>query len=250
MAHKIHMGSQLPSVVGTSKTPGVPYEIYGYMNSVNNFSKVIDPADPAAARFATARPPAPRKPKRSSRSPLGLPAAPATTTSISPPAFPPVRSRTTPADHRRTTPSAPTAISLRGDALRCLHPGRARGAHRHGGFVPQNPNTLLAGFNLAITSVTNTSAGNAPTVNFTLTDDKGNNIALSAAATLSFTMSGPTTDYGAINFGANSTTPGYVTESATAATCAAGGTCSYTFTHVIPATATGTYVMGGRRARP
>src|ERR1035438_8639792 len=62
---------------------------------------------------------------------------------------------------------------------------------------------------------------------------------------MSFHMSGPTTDYGAINFGANSTTPGYVTESATAATCAAGGTCSYTFTHVIPATATGTYVMGG-----
>ncbi len=46
MAHKIHMGSQLPSVVGTSTTPGVPYEITGYMNSLSNFSTVIDPADP------------------------------------------------------------------------------------------------------------------------------------------------------------------------------------------------------------
>jgi hypothetical protein len=59
--HKIHMGSQLPSVVGTKTTPGVPYEIAGYMNSVNNFSTVIDPAIPAAAKFATARPPAPRR---------------------------------------------------------------------------------------------------------------------------------------------------------------------------------------------
>jgi OmcA/MtrC family decaheme c-type cytochrome len=45
MAHKIHMGSSLPSVVGTSSTPGVPYQIIGYMNSVNDFSKVVDPAN-------------------------------------------------------------------------------------------------------------------------------------------------------------------------------------------------------------
>ena len=41
---------------------------------------------------------------------------------------------------------------------------------------PQNPDTLLAGINLAITSVKNTTAGKAPTVNFTVEDDKGNNI--------------------------------------------------------------------------
>ena len=46
-------------------------------------------------------------------------------------------------------------------------------------IYPQNPDTLLAGINLAITSVTNTSAGQTPTVNFTLKDDKGNNIPLS-----------------------------------------------------------------------
>lgn len=44
MAHKIHMGSSLPSVVGTTTTKGVPYQIYGYMNSVNDFSTVVDPA--------------------------------------------------------------------------------------------------------------------------------------------------------------------------------------------------------------
>ena len=58
-------------------------------------------------------------------------------------------------------------------------------------------------------------------------------------------MSGPTTDYGAINFGSGtSATPGYVTESATGATCTSGA-CTYTFTHVIPAAATGTYTIGG-----
>ncbi|HEV8041451.1 MAG TPA: OmcA/MtrC family decaheme c-type cytochrome, partial [Bryobacteraceae bacterium] len=46
MAHKIHMGSQLPSVVGTKTTPGVPYQIVGFGNSVNDFSTVVDPSDP------------------------------------------------------------------------------------------------------------------------------------------------------------------------------------------------------------
>src|SRR5208282_4613021 len=40
MAHKIHMGSSLPSVVA-----GTPYQITGYQNSVNDFSTVVDPAD-------------------------------------------------------------------------------------------------------------------------------------------------------------------------------------------------------------
>ena len=101
---------------------------------------------------------------------------------------------------------------------------------------PQNPDTLLAGINLAITSVTNTSAGQTPTVNFTLQDDKGNNIALSQAATLNFTMAGPTTDYGYTSFGSGTaSTPGYVTESASKAACSSSGACTYTFTHAIPA---------------
>ncbi len=42
IAHKIHMGSSLPSVVGTATTKGVPYQIYGFMNSVNDFSTVVE----------------------------------------------------------------------------------------------------------------------------------------------------------------------------------------------------------------
>jgi OmcA/MtrC family decaheme c-type cytochrome len=111
---------------------------------------------------------------------------------------------------------------------------------------PQNPDTLLPGINLAITSVTDTSAGQTPTVNFTLKDDKGNNIPLSQPSTLQFTMAGPTTDYGYTSFGSGTSgTPGYVTENALKASCSSSGVCAYTFTHAIPAGATGTYTIGG-----
>jgi OmcA/MtrC family decaheme c-type cytochrome len=48
------------------------------------------------------------------------------------------------------------------------------------------------------------------------------------------------------NFGSGtSSTPGYVTESASKAACDSSGNCAYTFTHSIPAGATGTYSIGG-----
>ncbi len=241
MAHKIHMGSQLPSVVGTAKTPGVPYQIVGFMNSVNDFSTVVDPADPRRCAVC--------------------------------------HSQSTGAAQEKaflTNPSRAACGACHDDvnfATGVNHPGGFQpddtqchnchiaqgelpfdasilGAHvvptDTAKLYPQNPNTLLPGINLAITSVTNTSAGQAPTVEFTVEDDKGNNIPLSKVSTLQFTMAGPTTDYGYTSFGANTaSTPGYVTESAAKAACGAGGICTYTFTHALPAKATGTYTMGG-----
>jgi OmcA/MtrC family decaheme c-type cytochrome len=60
-------------------------------------------------------------------------------------------------------------------------------------------------------------------------------------------MDGPTTDYGSTNFGV--ATPGYVSESATNATCGGDGTCVYQFQTAIPAGASGTFTIGveGRR---
>ena len=246
MAHQIHMGSQLPSVVGTSTTPGVPYEIAGYGGNLTNFSKVIDPADPRRCEVCHSQTTGAAQAKAFMTNPTRA-ACGACHDDIN---FATGFSTGSEPNH----PAGPLADDTQ--CANCHIPqgetpfdASILGAHvvptDTAALYPQNPNTLLAGFNLAITSVTNTSAGKAPTVNFTLTDDKGNNLPLSQASTLSFTMSGPTSDYGNTNFGANATTPGYVTESATAATCAAGGTCSYTFTHVIPAGSTGTYVMGG-----
>jgi OmcA/MtrC family decaheme c-type cytochrome len=110
---------------------------------------------------------------------------------------------------------------------------------------PQNPDTLLSGINLLITGVTNTRAGSAPVVAFTLLDNNQKPIALSALGSLSFTMAGPTTDYGYTIFGAAGT-PGYVTESAaTTSKCDAKGNCTYAFNNIVPAMAAGTYAIGG-----
>ena len=48
--HSLHMGSSLPTVVGTATTPGVPYQVAGYMDFISDFSKVIDPAMAATLR--------------------------------------------------------------------------------------------------------------------------------------------------------------------------------------------------------
>jgi OmcA/MtrC family decaheme c-type cytochrome len=241
MAHKIHMGSSLPSVVGTTTTKGVPYQIYGYMNSVNDFSTVVDPAQAQRCEVCHSQ----------------------TTGAAQAAAF-------------MTTPSRAACGSCHDDvdfATGVNHPGgfqaddtechnchipqgetpfdaSIQGAHvvatDTAATYPQNPNTLLAGINLAITSVTDTSAGKAPTVNFTVQDDKANNIPLAKLGFLQFTMAGSTTDYGYTSFGSDTAgTPGYVSESALKAACSASGDCSYTFTHAIPAAATGTYSIGG-----
>lgn len=113
-----------------------------------------------------------------------------------------------------------------------------------------NPNTLLSGVNFSITGVTNTTAGNAPVVAFTLLDNNKNPIAPSALGSLSFTMAGPTTDYGYTIFGTSTSTPGYVTESAlSGAKCDGKGNCTYSFTNLVPAKATGTYAIGGEARR-
>jgi OmcA/MtrC family decaheme c-type cytochrome len=245
--HKLHMGSQLPSVLGTKTTPGVPFEVAGYMNIISNFSTVIDPADPRRCEVC--------------------------------------HSQTTGAAQATAFLSQPTRAACGAchddinfatgfsDGPEVNHPGgpQPNDSECHNCHIPQgempfdasilgahvvpadtaanyppNPDTLLAGINLAITSVTDTSAGKTPTVHFTLRDNKGNNIPLSQPDTLNFTMAGPTTDYGYTSFGTGTaSTPGYVTESALKADCSSSGACAYTFTHAVPKGATGTYTIGG-----
>jgi OmcA/MtrC family decaheme c-type cytochrome len=243
-AHKLHMGSQLPSVIGTTTTPGVPYEIIGYMNSVNNFSTVIDPADPRRCGVC--------------------------------------HSQTTGAAQATAFLTKPTRA-----ACGACHDDVdfATGANHPGGFqfddnecadchiqkgetpfdasilgahvvpadtmasYPQNPNTLIGSVVIQLTGVTNTGAGQKPTVTFTIKDQNGNPLAMSQLEDLSFTMAGPTTDYGYTSFGSDVTTPGYVSEDGTVATCDANSNCSYTFLHAIPANAKGTYGIAAESER-
>lgn len=112
-----------------------------------------------------------------------------------------------------------------------------RGAH-----VAPTASSLLSGLTVNITKVVNGTAGSLPMVSFNVQDSSANPVPLSALNSISFTLAGPTSDYGYTNFGA--TTPGYVTESAAKATCDASSNCTYTFTHAVPAGATGTYAIG------
>jgi OmcA/MtrC family decaheme c-type cytochrome len=113
-----------------------------------------------------------------------------------------------------------------------------------GAHVAPTASSLLSGLVVNITKVTGGTVGSAPTVAFNVQDGKGNPVALSKLGSISFTMAGPTTDFGTTSFGSDVTTPGYVTESATKATCDANSNCLYAFTHAVPAKATGTFAIG------
>jgi OmcA/MtrC family decaheme c-type cytochrome len=107
---------------------------------------------------------------------------------------------------------------------------------------------MIPGLNFTLVKVVNGGAGQKPSVTFTVRDNSSNGIPKSAFKTgsgsLSLTMAGPTSDYGYTSFGSNVTTPGYVTGSVVnSASCSNDGTCMYTFTHSVPANATGTYAI-------
>ena len=238
MAHKIHMGSSLPSVVGTATTKGVPYQIAGYMNFITDFSTVVDPATVQRCEVCHSQ----------------------TTGAAQATAF-------------MTMPSRVACGSCHDDvnfATGANHPGgfqpddtqchnchvpqgelpfdaSIQGAHVTASDTaltyPQNPDTLITGDAIVITGITNTLAGEKPVVKFTIKDTKGNVLKMSDLEDLGFTMAGPTTDYGYTSFGSDVTTPGIVSEDGTVATCDSSSNCTYTFLHAIPAKATGTYAI-------
>jgi len=226
--HKIHMGASLPSVI--AGTPYIPA-----MNSFGtfNYSTVAFPADPGDPRRCVV-----------------------------------CHSQTTGAAQATAFLSNPTRAacgSCHDDvnfATGANHPGGIQAndalcANCHipqgemdfdasilGAHVAPTASTLLSGLAVNITKVQNGTAGSAPVVSFTVLNTAKQGIPLSQLGSISFTMAGPTTDYGYTSFGSNVTTPGYVTESASGATCDNNGNCMYTFTHTVPAKATGTYAIG------
>jgi OmcA/MtrC family decaheme c-type cytochrome len=90
----------------------------------------------------------------------------------------------------------------------------------------------LNGFVFNIVSVTNTAAGQNPTVTFTVRDNAGNGINI-ASDSVSLVMGGPTTDYSS-----------FVSEAVAKAPGTPDGTYTWTMKNAIPAAATGTYSIG------
>jgi OmcA/MtrC family decaheme c-type cytochrome len=227
--HKIHMGSSLPSVQA-----GTPYQIIGFQNSVNDWSTVVYPAD--VRRCKTCH--NPNNGAAQTNAWLTNPNRAACGSCHDNVNF------ATGANHVNLPEVSDSQCTD------CHFPqgelefdASILGAHT----IPDQ-STTLQGINFTLVSAVNSGAGQKPTVTFTVKNNAGNGIPMSqfqSGGSLSLTMAGPTSDYGYTNFGSGVTTPGYVTESvASSASCSADGTCSYTFTHAVPATATGTYAIG------
>jgi OmcA/MtrC family decaheme c-type cytochrome len=223
MIHELHMGASLPSVIA-----GTPLIING-----TDFSKVVFPADPGDPRRCQT-----------------------------------CHSQTTGATQATaylTNPTRAACGACHNDvnfATGVNHPGGPQfddnecatchipqgeidfDASIIGAHIAPTTSSLLAGLVVNITKVQNGTAGTAPVVSFTVVNTAGAGIPLSKLGSISFTMAGPTTDYGYTSFGSSVTTPGYVTESALGAACDNNGNCQYTFNHLVPAQATGTYAIG------
>ncbi len=219
--HKIHMGASLPSVItGTPYVPAV--NTFGAFD----YSKVVFPADPGDPRRCET--------------------CHAQTTAY------------------LTNPTRAACGSCHDDvnfATGVNHPGGPQfddnecatchipqgeidfDASIKGAHIAPTSSSLISGLAVNITKVSNGTAGTAPVVSFTVLDAKSTPVLLSKLGSISFTMAGPTSDYGYTVFG-NATTPGYVTESAAGATCDTSGNCQYTFTHIVPAKSIGTYAIG------
>jgi OmcA/MtrC family decaheme c-type cytochrome len=231
-AHKIHMGSQLPSVIA-----GKPYQVVGYQNAVSDWSTVVLPSDPRRCAFchedvkvtgATQSNNWLTNPSRAAcgachddvnfatgKNHVNLPQV----------------------DDNQCTQCHIPQGELEFDAS-------IKGAHT----VPTQSATN-AGIVINLTNVVNGVAGKAPTVTFTVKDYSGNAVTMAqltgGSNRLALVMAGPTTDYGYTSFGSDVTTPGYVSENPVpTAQCTPDGTCTYTFTHAVPAKATGTYAIG------
>jgi OmcA/MtrC family decaheme c-type cytochrome len=230
MTHKIHMGRQLPSVVA-----GKPYQIIGNAQRVSDWSTVGFPADPR--RCDACHEPQSKTGAAQGDAWLKNPNRAACGACHDNVNF------ATGANHVNLP-----QISDR-ECSNCHIPqgelefdASIKGAHTVPAETTANPGMVVT-----LVKVDNGVAGKAPTITFTLKNFKGVPVAPSqlTGGRLSFVMAGPTSDYGYTSFGSDVTTPGYVSESAlTAAKCGQDGTCTYTFTHAIPAKAAGTYAIG------
>ena len=214
MAHKIHMGSQLPSVIA-----GTPYQIIGNAQSVNDYSTVVFPADPRRCTFCheqntgAAQKLAYLKPN--------IAACGACHDDVN---------FATGANHQDIVQTSNKECVLCHQAQGEIEfDGSVTGAHTIPEFSAQLPGVVIG-----LKSITNTAPGAKPTVTFTLQDKSGNPIPFSQMARVRFQVAGPNTDY-----------PTTTTGTVAAPTTNADGSLSWTFTSSpIPAGSKGSFTLG------
>lgn len=230
LAHKIHMGSQLPSVQG-----GKPYQIIGRGGSVSDWSSVVHPSDPRRCTVC-------HQQDSGAAQAMAYLTRP---TRVSCGSCHDDVNFATGQNHAGGPQISDNQCAA------CHNPqgelefdASIKGAHT----IPTE-SSMLSGLTFEIQRIDNGMAGQKPTVTFSIKDKTGA-VPLSKLNNLSLVMAGPSSDYGYTSFGSDVTTPGYVSESATtAAQCGQDGVCTYTFNHAVPMNARGTFAIGmeGRR---
>jgi OmcA/MtrC family decaheme c-type cytochrome len=222
MIHKIHMGENLPSVKA-----GKPYQIIGNAQSMNDFSTVAFPSPMMQCEVCH------EQNKGAAQQTAHL--------------LNPSRATCGSCHDNVNFDTGENHVDLPmfndNQCKNCHIPqgendfdASISGAHA----VPQT-SSLLTGLQWGIVKVDNGTAGQKPTVTFTVKNKNGDPLQLSDLARVALTLAGPTTDYTAFGHG-------YVQDDVSKAT-GSNGTYTWTMSQAIPADAKGTFAIGieGRR---
>ena len=220
MIHKIHMGENLPSVQA-----GTPYQIIGFNQSVNDYSTVAFPQDLRNCATCHGAANATTPPPTQTANWYTYPNRAACQSCHDDVNF------ATGANH-------PGGVQVDDSACATCHQPQGAlewDASVMGAHTVPHKSTQLRGLNAQILSVANATPGQTPTVTFQLEQNDGSVVLPSSlGSNLNLLMGGPTTDYAIDPFRENAS--GAAAESG-------GGGFIYTFTHPIPANATGTWTF-------
>ena len=212
LIHKIHRGSELPSVMG-----GHPYYIVGHNQAIQDYSGVVWPTDLRHCDYCHTGP--------NKEDTLMYPSRAACGSCHDNVDF------TTGANHSGL-------VQTNDDHCSSCHQSTMTkefdlsipGAH----VIPEYSDQLI-GINLNITSVTDTTPGSRIKVTYKITDNKGAAINPNDMDHLALTLAGNTTDYSHIWTDSNIWT---------SSTSNGDGSYTYTFNEPIPNNATGSYAVG------
>ncbi|MDE3164258.1 MAG: OmcA/MtrC family decaheme c-type cytochrome, partial [Acidobacteriota bacterium] len=214
MVHKIHMGSELPSVQA-----GTPYQIIGYQQSVSDWSTVVLPSDPRRCQFC-----------HEAQNVTGATQSDAWLKN-------PNRAACGSCHDNVNFATGQNHVNLPqvsdNECKNCHIPqGELEfDASIMGAHTVETQSATRPGLVFNILRVDNGAPGKQPTVTFKVTDFQGNGVTMAqltgGANRLALVMAGPTSDYGYTSFGSDVTTGGYVSENPVpTAQCGNDGTCT------------------------